>query len=189
MQLKTLCLGLLDFSDATGYDIKRMFEYSLNHFHAASFGSIYPALKQLEEEGHVSSYVEPGERHPDRRLFRLTSEGRQHFIDALSGTEPSETLKSEFLVLLFFAHLLETEELEEKLAAMEQRYDAKIAELESLSDPDCHRPGIQFTIEFGIAAMQARRDFIRKHRDDLLATHQDPVSKRCKGYRPKRNKE
>ena len=172
MQLKTLCLGLLEMCDATGYDIKQMFEHSLNHFHAASYGSIYPALKQLEQEGHVKSRIETGGPHPGKRLFSLTEQGHAHFIDSLSATEPDETIRSEFLVLMFFSHLLETPVLEEKLEQMEQRYDSKLAMLESLLNQQ-QSPGIRFTIEFGISALSAKRDFIRKNRRKILQNHKE----------------
>ena len=52
MDAKTLCLGALQFGDASGYEIKKMFEDGLlGHLHEASFGSIYPALTRLEEDG------------------------------------------------------------------------------------------------------------------------------------------
>ncbi len=172
MQLKTLCLGLLEISDATGYDIKQMFERSLNHFHAASYGSIYPALKQLEQEGHVKSRIETGGPHPGKRLFSLTEQGHAHFIESLSETEPHETIRSEFLVLMFFSHLLESPVLQEKLEQMEQRYDSKLAMLESLLNQE-HSPGIRFTIEFGISALTAKRAFIRKNRRNILQHHKE----------------
>jgi DNA-binding PadR family transcriptional regulator len=173
MQLKTLCLGLLEMGDATGYDIKQMFERSLNHFHAASYGSIYPALKQLEQEGHVRSRLETGGHHPGKRLFSLTEQGHAHFIESLTGTEPDENIRSEFLVLMFFSHLLETAVLEQKLDRMETRYNNKLEILGSLLDQK-HTAGIRFTIEFGISVMTAKRDFIRKHRDKLLSDHKEP---------------
>ena len=172
MQLKTLCLGLLEISDATGYDIKQMFERSLNHFHAASYGSIYPALKQLEQEGHVRSRIETGGHHPGKRLFSLTEQGHAHFIDSLSETEPDETIRSEFLVLMFFSHLLETPVLEKKLEQMEQQDNSKLAMLESLLDQE-HSAGIRFTIEFGISALAAKRDFIRENRRKILQNHKE----------------
>ncbi|MEN8176388.1 MAG: PadR family transcriptional regulator, partial [Pseudomonadota bacterium] len=80
MHIKTLCLGALCFGDATGYDIKKLFEAAFNHFHTASFGSIYPALSQLQDAGLVTHSVEPGDKHPDRKLFRVTDEGRDAFL-------------------------------------------------------------------------------------------------------------
>ena len=71
---------------------------------------------------------------------------------------------------MFFSHLLETPVLEEKLEHMEQRYDSKLAMLESLVDQE-HSAGIRFTIDFGINVLTAKRDFIRKHREEILREH------------------
>ena len=48
----TLCLGILRFGDATGYEIKKMVEEDMfNHFIEASYGSIYPALTRMSQDG------------------------------------------------------------------------------------------------------------------------------------------
>lgn len=173
MHVKTLCLGALCLGDATGYDIKKLFEAAFNHFHHASFGSIYPALKQLEKEGFVSCRVEPGSRHPTRNLYSATDEGRAEFTTALAGTEPKEDVRSEFLVLLFFAHLLPTDILEQKLDQVEQRYESQLAYLEMLGRESDTTAGIRLTIEIGIAASRAKLDTLRRHRDALLERHRD----------------
>ena len=53
MDVRTLCLGVLSLGDASGYEIKKRLESTFNHFYDASFGSIYPALNQLQKEGLV----------------------------------------------------------------------------------------------------------------------------------------
>lgn len=173
MHVKTLCLGALCLGDATGYDIKKLFEAAFNHFHHASFGSIYPALKQLENEGFVTRSVEAGSRHPTRNLFSATEAGHSHFKQALAETEPNEDLRSEFLVLLFFAHLLPTDVLSEKLDRVRENYEAKLAYLNNLSQSSDTTEGIRLTIEMGIASYSAKLETLRKHRDKLLKKHRD----------------
>lgn len=64
MNVKTLCLAILSFGEATGYDIrKRAAEGPLSYFIESSFGSIYPALHRLRHEGLV-------ERRREARLGR-----------------------------------------------------------------------------------------------------------------------
>lgn len=173
MQLKTLCLGALCLGDATGYDIKKLFETAFTHFHHASFGSIYPALKKLESEGLVKSRVEPGPRHPERRLFSTTVAGRSAFVRLLAETAPTEHLRSEFLVLLFFAHLLPTEVLADKLTEVEKRYEQQLDYLKSLPREGRASAGMALTIDLGIAACQAKLETLRTHRSSLLARHRD----------------
>ena len=50
MDARTLCLGALELGDASGYEIKKLYEEGdLSHFYAVGFGSIYPALTRLVE--------------------------------------------------------------------------------------------------------------------------------------------
>ena len=63
MDVRTICLGILTRGDATGYEIKKLFEDDgYQHFVEASFGSIYPALNRLTEEGYVSVREESQEK-------------------------------------------------------------------------------------------------------------------------------
>ncbi len=179
MNVKTLCLGTLCLTDATGYDIKKMFEAAFNHFHSASYGSIYPALNQLEDEGLISRRVEPGERHPDRKIYSITEQGRRILLDELAACEPTEVVRSEFMVLMFFAHLLPTDRLAYLLDRIETEYREKLAYLEGARDEPCHTSGIRFTIDIGIATLRAKLGVIVDGRDELLATHKDPPQMSC----------
>jgi DNA-binding PadR family transcriptional regulator len=171
MNVKDLCLGALCLQPGTGYDIKKLFEAAFSHFHSASYGSIYPALKQLQEGEMVTCRVEPGEKHPDRKLFEITAEGRDAFLQTLIDTPPSEHVRSEFMVLMFFAHLLPTEALAAKLDEVEKFYVEKLAYLEGI-DWDCHYPaGMRYTIAQGRAVFMAKLELLREKREELLATH------------------
>ena len=69
MNVRTLCLSILYEGEATGYEIRRMsVEGECSYFVEASYGSIYPALSKLEDEGLVSSRVEPQEGKPAKKV-------------------------------------------------------------------------------------------------------------------------
>ena len=58
MNVRTLCLSILFEGEATGYEIRRLcVEGECAYFVEASFGSIYPALAKLEDDGLVESRV------------------------------------------------------------------------------------------------------------------------------------
>ncbi|WP_088185748.1 PadR family transcriptional regulator [Desulfosporosinus sp. FKA] len=48
-----ILLGFLMQNSMTGYDIKQHMSMSTSYFIDASFGSIYPALKRLEQKGFI----------------------------------------------------------------------------------------------------------------------------------------
>ena len=111
MDVKTLCLGLLSINEACGYDLKKEFESIFKHFYSAGYGSIYPALADLAENGLVSCREIPQEGKPDRKTYSITESGRKAFDDALQNTNPQHKMRSEFLAMLYFADLMEADHL------------------------------------------------------------------------------
>jgi PadR family transcriptional regulator AphA len=65
---------------------------------------LYALLAKLEDEGHLTSVLEPQAARPPRKVFELTESGRQAFFDwvqspVLHGRE----IRLTFLVKLYFA--------------------------------------------------------------------------------------
>ncbi len=50
MNIQTLILGFLMKRSMTGYELKNAFSLSFSFFSGFSYGSIYPALKRMEQE-------------------------------------------------------------------------------------------------------------------------------------------
>jgi DNA-binding PadR family transcriptional regulator len=171
MNISMLCLGALCLREGTGYDIKKLFESAFSHFHSASYGSIYPALARLEREGLVRHHSEPGARHPERKVYTATDAGRRTFVDTLAATPAAEQMRSDYLVLMFFAHLLPTEVLASKLDEIETHYRRELAHLELVSAIPGQSAGIRFTVEQGIAVYRAKLEHLRRRRGALLAEH------------------
>ena len=134
MDVKTVCLGMLTDGEASGYDLKKNFESSFGHFFAAGFGSIYPALAALAEQGFVRCREVPQDGRPDRKVYSITEAGRQRLVEELGNPNPSHKVRSEFLATVCFAHLMEAEQidtvLENRLAEID-RYLAMFDEFEA----------------------------------------------------------
>ncbi|MGD8379245.1 MAG: PadR family transcriptional regulator [Gammaproteobacteria bacterium] len=168
MDVKTLCLGVLTFGDATGYDIKKYFECTFSHFFVAGYGSIYPALAELSDQGLVTCRTETREHRPDRKIYHLTPAGQRAFAEALRHTPPRHKVRSEFMVLMYFAHLLPPERLDavidERLGELNHSIAAIRAYLEEADAGDeCDERG-RFCAGFGLAMATAARDYIRRYR-------------------------
>ena len=107
MDVRTICLGILTRGDATGYEIKKLFEDDgYQHFVEASFGSIYPALNRLTDEGYVSVRSEAQEKRPDRKVYSSTPTGRSQFVASLLKPLPEDRHRSPFVFAMLFADLL-----------------------------------------------------------------------------------
>ena len=168
MDVKDLCLGALTYGDATGYDIKKFFENTFSHCFLAGYGSIYPALAELTEAKLVTARVVPGQGGPSRKLYHLTAAGRKAFLAKLGNTMPQHKVKSEFLVLMYFAHLLPHAQLD---AILDQHLEEIERQLELIhaqerSSEACSS-GARFVNGFGKAVMTAASEYIRNHRHAL----------------------
>ena len=171
MDVKDLCLGALTYGDATGYDIKKFFESSLSHCFLAGYGSIYPALAELTEEKLVTARTVPGQGGPSRKVYHLTAAGKKAFLAKLGKTDPQHKVKSEFLVLMHFAHLLPTAQLDaildKRLAEIERQLDLIRALERDGAVGGASASGARFVRGFGKAVMTAAGDYIRTHRHGL----------------------
>lgn len=173
MDVKTLCLGALTFGEASGYDIKKFFECTFSHFFVAGYGSIYPALSTLAEQGLVTCRTETQDGKPDRKLYALTREGREAFLQDLAEAPPNHKVRSEFLVQMFFAHLLPRERLEDlfekRLESVERNLEYIESFLREHEGGACPaEPGALFCAGFGRAVLSAGREFILHHRAEVI---------------------
>lgn len=75
--LQALALGVLEEGSAHGYAIARRIEAAGPGTLKAGEGLLYPALHALEGAGWVSARWEPQAGKPDRKVYRITDEGRR----------------------------------------------------------------------------------------------------------------
>lgn len=170
MNVKTVCLGMLTRGSASGYDLKKYFESSFGHFFAAGYGSIYPALAALAEQGLVLCEEVAQEGKPDRKVYSITAAGRDHLERALANSEPSHKVRSEFLAMLFFAHLMADERINAVLDHRLRECDALLDSIDAFeretveSMPD----GARFVAGFGRAVAEACKRYVEENRDMLV---------------------
>ena len=106
-------LGLLNDRPMAGYDLKKIFDDTIGFFWAAQMSQIYRELNKLEEKGLVKSEVEAQEKRPDRKVYHLTKEGKETFLNWLNRFpgQLSEISRSRFLMRIFFSSRIKLDEL------------------------------------------------------------------------------
>lgn len=176
MDVKTVCLGMLTDGPASGYDLKKQFESSFAHFFAAGYGSIYPALSSLADSNLVECEEVPQEGKPDRKVYRITDEGRSFLRKALQNPCPCHKVRSEFLATMCFTHLMRPADigtvLDHRLEEI-ARYQAMFAQLESECMDDWPE-GMKFVLGFGKAMANAMESYITNNRHLL---EQDKIAR------------
>ena len=84
MNVRTLCLVILAFDEASGYEIKKAVEDGMfSHFIEASYGSIYPALTQMLADGLVSVREQVQEGKPLKKAYTITEAGLKALKNSL----------------------------------------------------------------------------------------------------------
>ncbi len=163
MDIRTLCLGILTLGNNTGYEIKKVFEDELSHFYEASYGSIYPALSRLTDDGLVSCQTMVQEGRPDKKIYSITTSGRMAFMDALLQPPGKDKLRSDFLAILRFADLLPARHLSQLIEDRMADYHKRIGKLEECQNTAASSAE-QFLAGYGVAIYQAAVDYLEDNR-------------------------
>jgi PadR family transcriptional regulator, regulatory protein PadR len=93
MVLKTLeSLGPLH-----GYGIARRIEQTSGDLIALNYGTLYPALLKLEQEGWISSEWGVSDNNRKARFYRLTRAGRKQIEEGTRKWEQATEILARFL--------------------------------------------------------------------------------------------
>jgi len=167
MDIKTICLAILAQGDATGYEIQKTIKDGpLSYFFDASFGSIYPALARLTEEGLMSCQVVSEEGKPERKVYSINDKGRLTLSRALAKVPLQDRVRSPFLVSMLFSELLSAREL---FRLLDQRLVVHETAIENLSRMVGRglSAGDRFVHGYALAVHNAARDYLDSHRAEL----------------------
>jgi DNA-binding PadR family transcriptional regulator len=110
MDVKTILLGFLIYGSMTGYELKKVFEISFSFFSGLSYGSIYPALKKMEEEGLITMELQVQDGTPNRKVYTITEVGKAAFAEGIKVPVKFERQKHPLLARLFFFSFLPHED-------------------------------------------------------------------------------
>ncbi len=107
MDAKTLCLAVLSQGDASGYEIRKAVESGpFGYIQDIGYSSIYPALSRLYDDNLVTVTEYAQEGRPDKKVYKLTPEGRMALLGALQEPTESDRTRSDFLFRMLFADIL-----------------------------------------------------------------------------------
>lgn len=162
MILARLILGLLSLSPMTGYDLKKHFDSSINHFWNADKAQIYRTLAQLVSEGLATVQTVPQENYPARQEHHITAAGQAALQQWLTGPLDRQPAREPFLGRIFFSGEIGREEVLELLDArrseaqdLHNSYRALRGELDEAALTDRRGYLMAATLDHGIAHVGA----------------------------------
>ncbi|MNS08139.1 Transcriptional regulator PadR-like family protein [compost metagenome] len=173
--LEYVILGLLIEQPLNGYEIKKTIDNTVGLFYKASFGSLYPALKRLDEKGWVS--ITDTEDAKNKKIATLLPEGKRQFLLWLA--EPLQLFRGEPLLKIFFYDYLDPAVREEQLAEYQFGLHSQVKrleavqnivskELQGLENPEDHYYRVSM-LNYGLKYLNMKEQWIRdiKERNDL----------------------
>jgi PadR family transcriptional regulator AphA len=148
-------LGLLMSEPRHGYDLYQELSDDLGQVWQVGLSQAYAQLKQLEEAGLVTSQVEPQEGRPARKVYHLTPEGHDLFLEWVCRPVPYlRNIRVEFLARLYFYRRLRLhglDELVERQKAVCRAQIERFAQMTSDTQDDFR----QLVLEFRIGQLEA----------------------------------
>jgi PadR family transcriptional regulator len=95
MVLKTLeAMGSLH-----GYGIARRIEQTSGDLLSVNYGTLYPALLKLEQEGSISSEWGVSENNRKAKFYKLTRAGRKQLAEETRSWEQTAAILARFLAV------------------------------------------------------------------------------------------
>ncbi|MGZ9586371.1 PadR family transcriptional regulator [Paenibacillus marinisediminis] len=164
MQAKDVVLGLLMQGPKSGYDIKQEYEVSLNHFFDASYGSVYPTLKQLEKSDCIIKEIIVQEGKPNKNIYSITESGKKHFMDYMNSPVQDDIYRSDILARLFFSKYMDDERLVSHLEEAVELRKKYLSQLEDVYENLKHqlsKPRM-ITLQFGIKDYRAQVEVLEQ---------------------------
>ena len=174
MSLPFGLLGLLKYQDSTGYELTKMFEYSLNNFWHAQSSQIYRELNRMEEKGWVTSRSVVQDKRPNKRVYSITGEGLSALQEWLTEAPPPfENQHEPLLMRVFFGAdapevtlellktirdmcLVDLEELPKKAIPSINRYASALPEGKK------HQLYWEMTLNYGIAQIRLTAEWAQQ---------------------------
>jgi len=127
-------LGFLMQGAAHGYALHDRAERELGRIWTMGMSNVYGTLKQLEEAGHVESTLDD-ESYPPRKVYAITSEGRESFLAWVRAPVPAmRDMRVEFLAKLYYFHTLEMKGVDALLEAQRAACRQRLEELDERAE-------------------------------------------------------
>jgi PadR family transcriptional regulator, regulatory protein AphA len=180
VSIRHLILGLLAQESMSGYDIKRLLKSLSWLMDSPSFGSIYPVLRSLREEGLVTMEEVLSQGKSPRKVYTTTQSGRQTLREWVDQSITSGTSLKAFVTRLILADSFSHTEL---ITHLQQRRSEVLAchtALKQLAEAEYGTldSGQRLTFDYGLALATAELAWL----DGALAQlSQQPLPRRDSG--------
>ena len=171
MSLEHAILGFLNYGPFSGYDLKKIFDISVQHFWPADQSQIYRTLSRLEDNGWVDMQVIEQDDRPDRKEYHIAEAGQAELRTWLTTPLRPKEMRHAGLIQVFFAGQLSDEEILvilERIAEKLRMLLAGYAQVPQQSAGFCELVGSareeffwMLTLDWGVHSAQAQLEWLK----------------------------
>ncbi|MCD9025363.1 PadR family transcriptional regulator [Cohnella silvisoli] len=164
MNSQDVILGMLMKRSLTGYEIKQLLENLFSHFYSSSYGTIYPMLSRMEKEKLITKENIVQEGKPNKNVYTITDIGKGQFNSYLQSPMESESVKSDFLMRLYFGQFVGYGKVIEWLLDAQQDAQKQLDEINKKYSlyKDQMQPTQIICIRMGIKAYSSKLEVIEE---------------------------
>lgn len=130
MSLRFALLGLLAVEPASGYDLKRAINRSTYFIWNATGPQIYNTLRDLREDGYITSKSLAQKGKPDKHIHTITANGQAALKEFMGKPIRASVTRDEVLLRIFFGNFASKETMKRELAAYLERIGKERAYME-----------------------------------------------------------
>ena len=166
MSLKHAILGFLNYTPKTGYELKNVFDTSVQHFWPADQSQIYRTLARLADKGLAEVEVIPQEDRPVRKEYHITPAGREELRRWLAQPLIEQDDRHASLIQVFFAGQLGDAEILAMFEQEAQRVQSRLArydEVPQQSQPYADTLGSPREVHFWMLTLECGIHSARAH--------------------------
>ena len=151
-----LLLGILFQGRMHGYGLNEHVDHALGRYTDVKKSTVYYTLEKLEKEGCVAQETEREGKRPERRVYRITEEGKARFFDLLREhlRNYERTYYADDVGVVFMDQL-SGDEARQLLTEKRQRIQASLDELRRHPEPDEHASSLRYLVQHSLAHIKA----------------------------------
>ncbi|MFE1172244.1 PadR family transcriptional regulator [Streptomyces sp. NPDC058773] len=155
---------------ASGYELAKQFDSSINLAWRAKHSQIYPELARMVASDAAT--VEDTGDTRRRKVYTITDTGRQEITQWLTGEETSSNVRSELALRAFLVGLLDPAQAAELIRQEADRLAAQLQQLEGLrsaldESAASQAPFGSYALDLGIRVARARHEWAGDTAADL----------------------
>lgn len=172
---KYIVLGMLTVQPSSGYEINKMIKSSTNYFWSESEGQIYPALAKCVADGLATCKEKHAPNNARiKKIYSITARGREILSEWLKKEPQKTSVRSEFLLKIFFAGNIENKDVIVHLIKFQNDAKKELAQLEKIrlelgsidNNSNVHAKFWLLSVDSGIKSTRAELAWCK----DALAT-------------------